>query len=386
MGKEKKYAAGGVALGALGVLGGAIDYFGANSQISGAEQDVQSAESNMAGSLKDLAAERYKKSQDQSNLEAMMTGFRPLDLTPLQTIQAQNLEALATGGERALMTGATNLARQSFNSQMGAQDQAFNRELSGRQMAAESTAQMDAANASAKQQAAMLEAQMNQQALMQSQQNLGQIEAAKASAIPNALGSIISTPGIFGEAKEGGKVDEISKYNFGGVYGGMPMGQPNRGFASQMAQPNRRNRPLMDSLLGSIGSRAGDALMDKILKNKQPPVAPPIPADIDSVDKMEMGGKPVVQKLEGPEDHDKKKYAIMDDGAVVDEDNGEKVAEATGQEYILNSEQAKGIHDEYDVIAAKMKSGEDISDEEWMVFYKAVDGVFSLPQFNEETA
>jgi len=375
MGKEKKYAIGGIALGALGALGGAIDYFGANSQLSGAEQDVQSAESNMAGSLKDLAAERYKKSQDQSNLEAMMTGFRPLDLTPLQTIQAQSLEALATGGERALMTGATNLARQSFNSQMGAQDQAFNRELSGRQMAAESTAQMDAANASAKQQAAMLEAQMNQQALMQAQQNLGQIEAAKASAIPNALGSIISIPGIFGEAEEGGRVDEISKYNLGGVYGGMPMGQP-----------NRRNRPLMDSLLGSIGSRAGDALMDKILKNNQPPAAPPIPTDVDPIDKMEMGGKPIVQKLEGPEDHDKKKYAIMDDGAVVDEDNGEKVAEATGQEYILNSEQAKGIHDEYDVIAAKIKSGEKISDEEWMVFYKAVDGVFSLPQFNEETA
>lgn len=298
----------GIGLGALGIVGGALDYFGANNQIAGAEQDVQSAEANMAGSLKDLAAERYKKSQDQSNLEAMMTGFRPLDLTPLQTIQAQNLEALATGGERALMTGATNLARQSVGSQMAAQDQAFNRELSGRQMAAQSTAQMDAANAAAKQQAAMLEAQMNQQALMQSQQNLAQIEADKASAIPNALGSVASIAGMF--LKDGGVIDKI--------------------------------------------------LAD--------------------------GGQPIVQKLEGPEDHDKKKYAIMEDGAVVDEDNGEKVAEATGQEYILNSEQAKGIHDEYDVIAAKVKSGEKISDEEWMVFYKAVDGVFSLPQFNEETA
>lgn len=303
----------GLGLGALGIVGGALDYFGADNKITGAEQDIQAAEANMAGSLKDLAAERYKKSQDQSNLEAMMTGFRPLDLNPLQTIQAQNLEALATGGERALMTGATNLARQSVGSQMAAQDQAFNREVSGRQMAAESTAQMDAANAAAKQQAAMFEAQMNQQALMQSQQNLAQIEADKASAIPNALGSLTSIAGMF---------------------------------------------------LPVPGAKDGGAL-SKILEG---------------------GGQPVVQKLEGPEDHDKKKYAIMDNGAVVDEDNGEKVAEATGQEYILNSEQAKGIHDEYDVIAAKIKSGEKISDEEWMVFYKAVDGVFSLPQFNEETA
>jgi hypothetical protein len=95
------------------------------------------------------------------------------------------------------------------------------------------------------------------------------------------------------------------------------------------------------------------------------------------------GGKPVVQKLEGPEDHDKKKYAIMEDGAVLDEDNGEKVAEATGQEYILNSDQAGTIHSEYDMIARKIKNGEEVSQDEWMKFYGAVDEVFSQPQFNE---
>lgn len=95
------------------------------------------------------------------------------------------------------------------------------------------------------------------------------------------------------------------------------------------------------------------------------------------------GGKPVVQKLEGPEDHDKKKYAIMEDGAVLDEDNGEKVAEATGQEYILNSDQAGTIHNEYDMIAQKIKNGEEVSQDEWMKFYGAVDEVFSQPQFNE---
>jgi len=95
------------------------------------------------------------------------------------------------------------------------------------------------------------------------------------------------------------------------------------------------------------------------------------------------GGKPVVQKLDGPEDHDKKKYAIMEDGAVLDEDNGEKVAEATGQEYILNSDQAGTIHSEYDMIAQKIKNGEEVSQEEWMKFYGAVDEVFSQPQFNE---
>lgn len=96
------------------------------------------------------------------------------------------------------------------------------------------------------------------------------------------------------------------------------------------------------------------------------------------------GGKPVVQKLHGPEDHDKKKFAIMENGAVIDEDNGEKVAEATGQEYILNSEQAKGIHEGYEMIEKKIQSGDGISEEEWMAFFEAVRGVFSQPQFNEE--
>jgi len=95
------------------------------------------------------------------------------------------------------------------------------------------------------------------------------------------------------------------------------------------------------------------------------------------------GGKPVVQKLHGPEDHDKKKFAIMENGAVIDEDNGEKVAEATGQEYILNSEQAKGIHEGYEMIEKKIQSGDGISEEEWMAFFEAVRGVFSQPQFNE---
>lgn len=99
---------------------------------------------------------------------------------------------------------------------------------------------------------------------------------------------------------------------------------------------------------------------------------------------LENGGKPIVQKLDGPEDHDKKKFAIMESGAVLDEDNGEKVAEATGQEYILNSEQAKTIHDEYNLATQKIKSGEEMSQDEWMSFYEAVNAVFSLPQFNEQ--
>ena len=275
----------------------AADYFSAESARDDAQSDVNRAEAAARGSVADLAKERYKKSQDDANLEAMMTGFRSVGMEPLQTIQAQTLEALGTGGERALMMGATPLASQSLQAQTAAQDMDFARELQGRQVAAERTAEIDAANAAASQQAALLQAQLNQDALMQAQANLGQTEADLASALPESL--------------------------------------------------------------------AAGLQLTQVMKD---------------------GGKPVVQKLDGPEDHDKKKFAIMESGAVIDEDNGEKVAEATGQEYILNSEQAGGIHDEYDAITEKIKSGEDLTEEDWMAFYKAVDAVFSLPQFNEETA
>ena len=287
----------------------AVDYFSAQEARDDAQSDVNRAEAAARGSVADLAKERYKKSQDDANLEAMMTGFRSVGMEPLQTVQAQTLEALGTGGERALMMGATPLASQSVQAQTAAQDMDFARELQGRQVAAERTAEIDAANAAASQQAATLQAQLNQDALMQAQANLGQTEADLASSLPESLAAGLQLHLAQVGAEDGGKIEQL--------------------------------------------------------------VA---------------GGKPVVQKLDGPEDHDKKKFAIMESGAVIDEDNGEKVAEATGQEYILNSKQAKGIHDEYDTVTEKIKSGKNLTEEDWMAFYKAVDAVFSLPQFNEETA
>lgn len=286
----------------------AADYFSAESARDDAQSDVNRAQAEARGSVADLAKERYKKSQDDANLEAMMTGFRSVGMEPLQTVQAQTLEALSTGGERALMAGATPLASQSIQAQTAAQDMDFARELQGRQVAAERTAEIDAANAAASQQAALLQAQLNQDALTQAQANLGQTQADLASSLPESLAAGLQLAQV-ATGKDGGQIEQL------------------------MA-----------------------------------------------------GGKPVVQKLDGPEDHDKKKFAIMESGAVIDEDNGEKVAEATGQEYILNSKQAKGIHDEYDTVTEKIKSGKDLSKEDWMAFYKAVDAVFSLPQFNEETA
>jgi len=90
------------------------------------------------------------------------------------------------------------------------------------------------------------------------------------------------------------------------------------------------------------------------------------------------GGAPVVQKLGGEFNHDTNKKAI------VDEETGVKEAEATGGEYILNPEQAQGIHSKYEAVKEKMMGGSDLTEEDLMALFEAVDEVFSQPQFNEE--
>lgn len=95
---------------------------------------------------------------------------------------------------------------------------------------------------------------------------------------------------------------------------------------------------------------------------------------------FENGGIPVVQKLGGEFNHDTNKKAI------VDEETGVKEAEATGGEYILNPEQAQGIHSKYEAVKAKMMDGAELTQEDLMALFEAVDEVFSQPQFNEEAA
>ena len=89
------------------------------------------------------------------------------------------------------------------------------------------------------------------------------------------------------------------------------------------------------------------------------------------------GGQPVVQKTEGEENHDTNKKAI------VDEETGEKEAEATGGEYIINSEQGDAIKDQYEAIAQMIQEGAEPSLEDLQSLYDAVHEVFSQPQFNE---
>jgi len=85
-----------------------------------------------------------------------------------------------------------------------------------------------------------------------------------------------------------------------------------------------------------------------------------------------------VVKTEGEFDHDTNKKAL------IDEQSGEKEAELTGGEYVLNPEQGEEIHAAYMDIEAALESGDQPTPEQLMMLYEAVRNVFSQPQFNEE--
>jgi hypothetical protein len=63
--------------------------------------------------------------------------------------------------------------------------------------------------------------------------------------------------------------------------------------------------------------------------------------------------------------------------------DGMKIGEMTGGEYIINPEQADEIEDVYEEIAEKQAAGKKISRQELMMLYKVVRGVFSQPQFKD---
>ena len=85
-----------------------------------------------------------------------------------------------------------------------------------------------------------------------------------------------------------------------------------------------------------------------------------------------------VVKTNGEFNHDTNKKAL------IDEETGEKEAELTGGEYVLNPEQGEAIHEAYMGIEQMVESGDQPSPEQLMMLYEAVRAVFSQPQFNEE--
>ena len=320
-------------LGTLAAFGGAYLDDRKNRQLlDSARTDLAGAETDYARQMSDLASQQYKVGQRERDLATIMAGTSP-DFSGAQSDLATTLDAI--NDPRAQMANIPSLMQQTQGAREAELEASRAGDIASTQLLAGSEKAARDANLGLRREEGKMSAQFALQNLMTAGQNVSQLEAANPYA-----DALATSAQLFAAAPE-----------------------PT---SSELTDSEFKAKTLEQ--LGELGLVKEGGKLNVISR---------ILAD---------GGKPVVQKLYGPEDHDKKQFAIMDNGDVIDEDNGEKVAEATGQEYILNSEQAGGIHDKYDMIKAKMDAGEEISQEEWMIFYKAVDEVFSQPQFNEERA
>lgn len=92
------------------------------------------------------------------------------------------------------------------------------------------------------------------------------------------------------------------------------------------------------------------------------------------------GGQPPVQgPLPGPASHETNPIDMVDR-------NGEKVGEAMGGEFIINSDQSDTMMAEYKPLKEKIDAGEKPTEDEWMQLYEAVDSVLGQPQFQDNMA
>ena len=360
-------------LGMLGlagsVVGGGIDYFMLQQQLRDQQKKQEAVDANVAKGYSDLKANKYK--QSQATRDAAMLGLQDADTSGLDT----GLSTLMGGMDQRTLQGS-DLLKQYNEGVQGARNTALGFEKEAMQGLAANQESIDRSNVDLDRSVDTMKLQgalTNQQQLGQ---NMAGLEAQKQSVIPGAVGNIMSfLPSLMEEKKNGGRVS----FAEGGLVA--PVGQ-GKTFTDSI-----KEQALLQQIMAK--NQGQDTEGEQPAKDEVPPkknggrvsfaeggqMPPELLQQIMAENKG--GGQPVVQKTEGEENHDTNKKAI------VDEETGEKEAEATGGEYIINSEQGDAIKDQYEAIAQMIQEGAEPSLEDLQSLYDAVHEVFSQPQFNE---
>lgn len=260
-----------------------------------------------------------KYKQSQATRDAAMLGLQDADTSGLDT----GLSTLMGGMDQRTLQGSAGDLLKGYNEGVqGAQNTALGFEKEAMQGLAANQESIDRSNVDLDRSVDTMKLQgalTNQQQLGQ---NIASLEAQKQSVIPGAVGNIMS-------------------------------------FLPSLTEENTEEKKNGGRVSFAEGGQIPPELLQQIMAENKG------------------GGQPVVQKTEGEENHDTNKKAI------VDEETGEKEAEATGGEYIINSEQGDAIKGQYEAIAQMIQEGAEPSLEELQSLYDAVHEVFSQPQFNE---
>lgn len=360
---------GGIISGAADVLGGIGDIIGAGKDIKRNRKLKQKAKGRIQDFYNQEAAGKFDMLTAQAERDLATAGLRRTDTTQFGQNQATSLAALSSD-PRALLGGAAGIQKSADAAALSAQQADLGRELAAKGRLAGAEQRTLDANRSLDRALGM--------------RKLGMAEADKAQAVQNIEASRQARREGIGNVVSG-----LANVGIGLVTGGMAPkigGGGNRFSRSQ-------NRTIANIEGGDLGGGRGYELSDGSTLNPnidlgayaayggeyqeggQIPEEKPMGGDLLS----ELLGKAEgrnMDKTPGEFSHESNPIHMIDE-------NGQKVGEATGGEYILNPMQAEEIDEMQQEIADKVENGKKPSRDELMLLYKAVRGVFSQPQFDE---
>ena len=399
----------GAATGIGSVVGGVMDLIGSKGRIDKYQNQKRKAGQRIRDFYNQAEAGAFNYTLDPGFGDVYEMSKTKTSRDPFDRATATGLSALEGGGTRALLAGVSpfmqNMA--AGETQLGLTD--LQREMSGLQQYSAARQGITAQNEALRNQLAMRQLEQNELAKATAKQNIAQERQARRDAWGNIASGVVQTglaafnPGSFFN-EEGGRVPE--KFFGGGILMDAGLGSfgsalgeraldsfayTEKGFERRMKKAEQEAKLREAGGLG--GDSSGQGMADiQITVNKG---GQSQTMKNGGMMKYQMGGDvlsqilgsqggapqggglpPVQGPLPGPASHEKNPIHMMND-------NGEKVGEAMGGEFVINNEQASEMTDEYKEIKAKLDAGEKIGEEEWMELFKTIDGIFGQPQFDD---
>ena len=366
--KPKKYSDGGtydptadIVSGAGQALGGVAGLFGTGKKAQGEQQSNIDA---AAGDISDFYGKAaaggydYNFSLDPAYQDLYEMSKQRVDTDPMQQAQAAGLQALEGGGGRTLLAGLNPLLQSTAQMETQAQQQQLDNEMKGLanlgQQRQQLTTSAEESNQAFQRELGMRQLGQAEQAQAQGQQNLANMQQERKGAFGDILGGIGSAVAAGLMAEFGGLVPEMK-------YGGKLYedgGANNPGLeALQEDHPEVYEKITGKKAEYGMKIMQMGGIMDQIMAAQgQPPVQGPLP---------------------GEASHETNPIHMINN-------QGEKVAEAMGGEFIINDKQAELIVEDYKAIEEALADGREPTKDELMELYESCKQVFGQPQFEDD--
>ena len=369
---------GGIISGAGDVFGGIADIIGAKKDIKRGKKQKKKAQQAIKDFYKAEGEGKYDYLTSQAERDLATAGLRKTDQSQMASNLATSLGALSSD-PRALLGGAAGLQMAADQSALAAQKMDVDRELAAKgRLATQEQTTLDR-NRALDRQLGLRQLGQSEQAKAQAIQNIEAARQARREGIGNVIkgvanigigiasGGALSLPGGSKPDPAPEAMTPIAPSAVPNPLGATPLEYRGLMLPGQSGVPLNTSVPAGPRTQeggripymeegGQMPEQEGGDLLSKILGQ----------AEGRNMD-----------KTPGEFSHERNPIHMVDD-------SGNKVGEATGGEYILNPTQAEEIDKVQQDIADKVEGGKKPSREELMLLYKAVRGVFSQPQFDEE--